>query len=34
MFLKHGSKNLNQIDMVAPTGFGSGTCSRFSRLKA
>jgi hypothetical protein len=26
MFLKHGTKNLNEIEMVAPTGFGIRTC--------
>jgi hypothetical protein len=24
MFLKHGAKKINEIEMVAPTGFGSG----------
>jgi hypothetical protein len=34
MFLKHEAKNINEIEMVAPTGFGRQTCFPSFRSKA
>jgi len=28
MFLKHGAKKINEIELVAPTGFGIQACYR------